>query len=72
MTHPINAFVPGPRVTIKGAADGPLRGLSFAAKDLFDVAGEPTRARSKVLADAPPASSDAPVVRRLRAAGAAI
>ena len=39
---------------------------------LFDVAGEPTRAGSKVLADAPPATADAPVVRRLRAAGAVI
>ena len=37
-----NAFVPGPRVTIEGAAHGPLRGLTFAAKDLFDVAGHPT------------------------------
>jgi len=42
MHDPINAFVPGPRVTIEGAADGPLRGLTFAAKDLFDVAGHPT------------------------------
>jgi aspartyl-tRNA(Asn)/glutamyl-tRNA(Gln) amidotransferase subunit A len=35
-------------------------------------AGEPTRAGSKVLADAPPATTDAPVVRRLRAGGAVI
>jgi amidase len=42
MTDAINAFVPGPRITIEGAADGPLRGLTFAAKDLFDVAGYPT------------------------------
>jgi aspartyl-tRNA(Asn)/glutamyl-tRNA(Gln) amidotransferase subunit A len=42
-------------------------------KDLFDVAGEPTRAGSKVLADeAPPAKTDALVVRRLRAAGTVI
>ena len=37
-----NAFVPDPRVTIEGAPHGPLRGLTFAAKDLFDVAGHPT------------------------------
>ncbi len=37
-----NAFVPGPRVAIEGAEHGPLRGLTFAAKDLFDVAGHPT------------------------------
>jgi amidase len=42
MTDAINAFVPGPRITIDGARDGPLAGLTFAAKDLFDVAGHPT------------------------------
>lgn len=42
MTGAINAFVPGPRITIDGARDGPLAGLTFAAKDLFDVAGYPT------------------------------
>ena len=38
----VNAFVPGPRVRIPGRAGGPLSGLSFAVKDLFDVAGVPT------------------------------
>jgi len=38
----VNAFVPGPRVRIPGRPGGPLAGLSFAAKDLFDVAGVPT------------------------------
>jgi amidase len=42
MTDAINAFVPGPRTTIEGARNGPLAGLTFAAKDLFDVAGHPT------------------------------
>src|SRR3954454_19247162 len=42
MRDPINAFVPGPRVTVEGAASGPLHGLTFAAKDLFDVARHPT------------------------------
>src|SRR4051794_11403136 len=42
MTDAINAFVPGPRITIEGARSGPLAGLTFAAKDLFDVAGYPT------------------------------
>jgi len=42
MTDRINAFVPGPRVHIAGAPDGPLNGLTFAAKDLFNVAGIPT------------------------------
>jgi amidase len=42
MTDSINAFVPGPRAHIDGAPGGPLTGLTFAAKDLFDVAGVPT------------------------------
>ena len=42
MTDAINAFIPGPRITIDGARNGPLAGLTFAAKDLFDVAGHPT------------------------------
>jgi amidase len=41
-TDTINAFVPGPRLRIEGRADGVLSGLTFAAKDLFDVAGHPT------------------------------
>src|SRR6266481_5466844 len=39
MTSP---FVPGPVLRIAGAPNGPLAGLTFAAKDLFDVAGYPT------------------------------
>jgi amidase len=35
-------FVPGPPVRVAGAPGGPLAGLTFAAKDLFDVAGFPT------------------------------
>jgi amidase len=42
MTDDIGAFVPGPRVRMEGRAGGPLSGLTFAAKDLFDVAGVPT------------------------------
>jgi aspartyl-tRNA(Asn)/glutamyl-tRNA(Gln) amidotransferase subunit A len=55
-----------------GITLGPLDGAIVSIKDLFDVAGEPTRAGSKVLADATPAATDAPVVRRLRSAGAVI
>ena len=39
MTSP---FVSGPPIRIAGEASGPLAGLTFAAKDLFDVAGYPT------------------------------
>jgi len=42
VTDEIGAFVPGPRVRIEGRPGGPLTGLTFAAKDLFDVAGVPT------------------------------
>jgi aspartyl-tRNA(Asn)/glutamyl-tRNA(Gln) amidotransferase subunit A len=51
---------------------GPLDGAIVSIKDLFDVAGEPTRAGSKTLEDASPATTDAPVVQRLRKAGAVI
>jgi len=42
MADEIGAFVPGPRVRIEGRAGGPLAGLTFAVKDLFDVAGVAT------------------------------
>ncbi len=42
MSDAVNAFVPGGEVRIEGRPGGPLAGLSFAAKDLFDVAGYPT------------------------------
>jgi len=56
-----------------GISLGPLDGVIVSIKDLFDVAGEITRAGSKVLAEeGKPAAADAVVVRRLRAAGAVI
>src|SRR5499433_1496859 len=39
---PASPFVAGPPIRIAGAPGGPLAGLTFAAKDLFDVAGYPT------------------------------
>ena len=57
----------------RGTSLGPLDGVLVSIKDLFDVAGEATRAGSKILAEeAAPAKSDAVVVQRLRAAGAVI
>jgi aspartyl-tRNA(Asn)/glutamyl-tRNA(Gln) amidotransferase subunit A len=57
----------------RGLLLGPLDGVIISIKDLFDVAGEPTRAGSKIMAEeAPPAIADAAVVQRLRAAGAII
>ena len=56
-----------------GISLGVLDGAIVTIKDLFDVAGEVTRAGSKLLAEeAKPAEADAPAVRRLRAGGAVI
>jgi amidase len=42
MHDPLNAFVPGPRCRLAGTVGGPLAGMTFAVKDLIDVAGWPT------------------------------
>jgi amidase len=42
MSEDFGVFVPGQQFRIEGRAGGPLSGLTFAAKDLFDVAGHPT------------------------------
>ncbi len=55
-----------------GLVASPLAGLPVSIKNLCDVAGETTLAGSKALDDAPAAAEDAPVVARLRAAGAVI
>ncbi len=52
-----------------GTPRGPLDGVPVAWKDLVDLEGTVTTAGSKVLADAPPATADAPVAARLAAAG---
>lgn len=52
-----------------GLAPSRFAGIPIAVKDLFDLAGEPTPAGSTVLADAAPATSDAPAIARLKAAG---
>ena len=68
MTDRINAFVPGRRIHIDGTPGGPLTGLTFAAKDLFDVAGVPTGGGAQVPLSIEPAAH-AEVVQRLLAAG---
>lgn len=50
----------------------PLAGIPISVKDLFDEAGQITRAGSRVLNGAAPAAVDSVVVQRLRAAGAVI
>ncbi|MEM9199717.1 MAG: AtzE family amidohydrolase [Pseudomonadota bacterium] len=49
---------------------GPLAGVPFAVKNLFDLEGIVTLAGSNLLRDRPPAKVDAPLVARLVAAGA--
>lgn len=51
---------------------GPLAGVPFAVKNLFDIAGEVTLAGSKVNRSQPPATADAVLVQRLQAAGAVL
>jgi 1-carboxybiuret hydrolase len=55
-----------------GLTPGPLAGVPFAVKNLFDVAGLPTLAGSKINRDRPPASVDATLIQRLEAAGAVL
>src|SRR5205823_6274218 len=55
-----------------GYVASPLAGLPVSIKDLFDVAGDNTLAGSRALDDMPAAERDAPVVARLRAAGAVL
>lgn len=55
-----------------GTVRSPIEGLPVSVKDLFDVAGQVTRAGSVVRADAAPAAHDAAAVARLRAAGAVL
>ena len=67
----VGAFVPGARRERAGASEGPLAGLTFAVKDLYDTAGDvtgygnPDWARTHA-----PATADAAVVTALLEAGA--
>jgi amidase len=68
---PARAFLPYPAVAVPNAADGPLAGLTFAVKDLYDVAGYPTGGGSPhLLAMSGVKSRTAPIVQRLLDAGA--
>jgi aspartyl-tRNA(Asn)/glutamyl-tRNA(Gln) amidotransferase subunit A len=60
------------RLRRAGVVRSPVDGLPVSVKDLYDIAGEVTRAGSKLLAGAAPAKVDASAVARLRAAGAVI
>src|SRR5947208_14647075 len=55
-----------------GDGAGPLAGVPFAVKNLFDVQGLATRAGSKINRDLKPASRDAALIERMEAAGAVL
>jgi 1-carboxybiuret hydrolase len=55
-----------------GQNPGPLAGVPFAVKNLFDVKGLSTRAGSKINRDRAPSSRDATLIERLEAAGAVL
>jgi aspartyl-tRNA(Asn)/glutamyl-tRNA(Gln) amidotransferase subunit A len=55
-----------------GKKKGPLAGVPFAVKNLFDVRGLTTRAGSKINRDLPPSQHDSPLIERLEAAGAVL
>ena len=55
-----------------GLHRGPLAGVPFAVKNLFDIEGLPTRAGSKINIDGPKAARDGALVRKLEAAGAVL
>ena len=60
------------RLRAAGTVLSPLAGIPVSVKDLFDIAGQVTRAGSTALKDAAPAAVDAVVVGRLRRAGAVL
>jgi AtzE family amidohydrolase len=55
-----------------GQKVGPLAGVPFAVKNLFDVRGLPTRAGSKINRDLAPSSRDATLIERMEAQGAVL
>jgi len=55
-----------------GEKIGPLAGVPFAVKNLFDVKGLATRAGSRINRDLPPAGRDATLIERMEAAGAVL
>ena len=73
MAGPLNAFVPDSAAHIAGSGGGSLSGLTFAAKDIFDIAGYVTGCGNPHwLATHGPAETNAWVVQRLVDAGAAM
>ena len=70
---PYNSFCRPTHVEAGGAPDGPLRGLTFAVKDVFDIAGHRTGNGNPVWLDThAPAERTASAVEHVLAAGASM
>jgi amidase len=69
----VGAFVPGPRTRLAGAETGPLKGLTFGLKDLYDIAGEVTGGGNPDFRRThPPAAAHAVCLSLLLGAGATL
>lgn len=69
----VGAWVPHGRFVLNGASSGPLHGLTFAAKDVFDLAGHPTSAGNpEWMATHPIPTASSPLVNQLLEAGATL
>jgi amidase len=70
-SDPVNAFVDYPDLPVPNAPDGPLAGLTFGVKDIFDVAGYPTGCGNPLKrAESGAETASAPAVQMLLDAGA--
>ncbi|MEM9939318.1 MAG: AtzE family amidohydrolase [Pseudomonadota bacterium] len=68
--HALEAAETIDKAVSEGRDPGPLAGVPFAVKDLFDLNGQITKGGSRLREDAAPADADALAVERLKAAGA--
>ena len=70
-SDPVHAFMDYAPAEVPSSATGPLKGLTFAVKDIFDVAGYPTGCGSPIMQDESPIhTTNAPIVDAMLKAGA--
>jgi amidase len=69
----LHGFMPYPHVVSPHASSGPLAGLTFAVKDLFDIQGYPTSGgQPLILAQSGIKTTTAPTIQRLLDSGATL
>ena len=69
----LNAYVQAPFAPIRETDSGPLAGLTFAVKDIYDVRGQRTGGGNpQKLDEARPAAATAPAIQKLFDAGATL